>query len=161
MHQRQVEPWKVTLVDTGDDANTGGRLKAVKIYLKDEEPFCFTYGDGVADIDIGALLDFHTSARPPATVTAVQPPGRFGALEHRRRRACADSREKPAGDGGWINGGFFVAVPQVLDYIDGPDRPAGRPTPLVAASRADGKLMAYRHEGFWQPMDTLARQAHA
>lgn len=152
VHQRLVEPWKVTLVDTGEDSNTGGRLLAVKNHIKDEETFCFTYGDGLADIDVGALLDFHKGHGRPATVTAVQPPGRYGGLSI-KNDAVREFVEKPAGDGGWINGGFFVLSPQVLDYID------GRQTSWEASSlsriAADDKLMAYKHAGFWQPMDTL------
>jgi glucose-1-phosphate cytidylyltransferase len=152
VHQRLVEPWKVTLVDTGEDSNTGGRLLAVKNHIKDEETFCFTYGDGLADIDVGALLDFHKNHGRPATVTAVQPPGRYGGLSI-ENGAVREFVEKPAGDGGWINGGFFVLSPQVLDYIDG-QQTSWEATSLSRIAAAD-KLMAYKHVGFWQPMDTL------
>jgi glucose-1-phosphate cytidylyltransferase len=152
VHQRLVEPWKVTLVDTGEDSNTGGRLLAVKNHIKDEETFCFTYGDGLSDVDIGALLDFHKSHGRPATVTAVQPPGRYGGLSI-KNDAVREFVEKPAGDGGWINGGFFVLSPQVLDYID--DRQTSWEATSLSRIAADDKLMAYKHVGFWQPMDTL------
>jgi glucose-1-phosphate cytidylyltransferase len=152
VHQRLVEPWKVTLVDTGEDSNTGGRLLAVKNHIKDEEAFCFTYGDGLADVDIGALLDFHKGHGRPATVTAVQPPGRYGGLSI-ENGAVREFVEKPAGDGGWINGGFFVLSPQVLDYVD--DSYTSWEATSLTRIAAHDKLMAYKHSGFWQPMDTL------
>jgi glucose-1-phosphate cytidylyltransferase len=152
VHQRLVEPWKVTLVDTGEDSNTGGRLLAVKNHIKDEEAFCFTYGDGLADVDIGALLDFHRNHGRPATVTAVQPPGRYGGLSI-ENGAVREFVEKPAGDGGWINGGFFVLSPQVLDYVD--DSYTSWEATSLTRIAAHDKLMAYKHSGFWQPMDTL------
>lgn len=151
VHQRKAEPWKVTLVDTGDATMTGGRLKRVASYLGNED-FCFTYGDGVADVDISALVRFHRAGRTLATVTAVQPPGRFGALdmdgEHVR-----SFLEKPQGDGGWINGGFFVLSPQVMNYIED-DQVVWERQPLQHLA-AEGQLRAYLHHGFWQPMDTL------
>ena len=152
IHRNAAEPWRVTLVDTGAEAMTGGRLKAIRSYLDPEEPFCFTYGDGVADIDIGALLAFHRGHGKLATLTAVAPPGRFGAMEF-DGPLVTHFREKPDGDGNRINGGFFVASPQVLDLIDGPDTVWERePLELLAIQ---GQLAAYHHTGFWQPMDTL------
>ncbi len=152
VHQKNAEPWRVTLVDTGDESMTGGRLKRVAAYVKDEEAFCFTYGDGVSDVDISGLIAFHKKHGKLATVTAVQPPGRYGALdmdEHRVRGFI----EKPKGDGGWINGGFFVLNPSCLDLIDGDTTPwEARPLDQLAGR---GQLMAYEHAGFWQPMDTL------
>lgn len=157
VHQRWSEPWRITLVDTGATTMTGGRLKAIRPYLTEGEPFCFTYGDGVASIDIGALIAFHKSHGLKATITAVAPPGRFGALEFDGDRVTS-FREKPAGDGGLINGGFFVADPSVLDLVDGPDTIwEQKPLERLAAS---GELAAYRHSGFWQPMDTLRDKIH-
>lgn len=152
VHQARSEPWRITLVETGADTMTGGRLAAIRPYLDPAEPFCFTYGDGVADIDVGALVRFHKEHGGRATITSVTPPGRFGSLEFVDARVTA-FREKPAGDGGQINGGFFVADPSVLDLIDGPDTvwEAG-PLELLAAR---GELMGFRHDGFWHPMDTL------
>ena len=152
VHQNWSEPWRITLVDTGAETQTGGRLKAVANHLKPGEPFCFTYGDGVADIDIANLISFHRSHGKKATITAVTPPGRFGAIEF-EGHMVRNFREKPAGDGGFINGGFFVAGPTVLDLIDGPDTIWER-SPLEKLA-IDGDLAAYRHTGFWQPMDTL------
>ena len=157
VHQRNAEPWKVTLVDTGEDTLTGGRLKRVGNYLRDEEAFCFTYGDGVADLDIGELIAFHRGHGRLATVTAVQPAGRYGALE-RDGDAVRGFIEKPRGDGGWINGGFFVLSPRCLDYIDG-DRSSWESTPLAEIAKAD-QLRAFEHAGFWQPMDTLRDKMH-
>lgn len=151
VHQRYVEPWRVTLVNTGDDTLTGGRLRRVREHLGDE-PFCFTYGDGVADIDVSALVEFHKSHGKPATVTAIQPPGRYGALDMDGDRVGA-FREKPAGDGSWINGGFFILNPSVIDYIDG-DQSSWEGGPLMQLAD-ESKLMAFRHRGFWQAMDTL------
>jgi glucose-1-phosphate cytidylyltransferase len=150
-HQGEAEPWKVTLVDTGERTETGGRLKRVLPYVGDED-FCFTYGDGVTDLDISALVEFHRSQDTLATVTAVQPPGRFGALETEDGRVRAFT-EKPHGDGAWINGGFFVLSPRVGDYIEG-DHTVWERGPLERLA-ADGQLSAYRYEGFWQMMDTL------
>jgi glucose-1-phosphate cytidylyltransferase len=151
VHQRHVEPWRVTLVHTGDTAQTGGRLKRVSPYIA-EDDFCMTYGDGVGDIDIGRLVDFHRRHGRLATVTATQPPGRFGVVDLEGDRVT-QLREKPLGDGGWINGGFFVLSPKVLDLIDG-DETAWESGPLQQLA-IRGDLMAYRHPGFWQPMDTL------
>jgi glucose-1-phosphate cytidylyltransferase len=152
VHQNSSEPWRITLIDTGPDTMTGGRLKAIRRYLDENEPFCFTYGDGVAAIDIGALIDFHKGHGRRATITAVAPPGRFGALEF-DGDLVTRFREKPDGDGGRINGGFFVAAPSVLDLVDGPDMLWER-EPLEKLAR-DGELVAYRHDGFWAAMDTL------
>jgi glucose-1-phosphate cytidylyltransferase len=151
VHQNTAEPWKVTLVDTGDETMTGGRLKRVKQYVEDGD-FCFTYGDGLGNVDVGRLIDFHKQQKRLATVTAVQPPGRFGALNLAREQV-AGFEEKPLGDGSWINGGFFVLNPKVLDTIDGDDTHWER-KPLERLA-AEGQLAAYRHNGFWQPMDTL------
>lgn len=153
VHNKRAEPWRITLVDTGDDTMTGGRLRRVREYL-DDETFCFTYGDGVGDIDIGRLISFHRDEKVLATMTAVKPPGRFGAisLEPGQRRIDA-FREKPRGDGTFINGGFFVLEPGAIDYIAGDDTTWER-QPLEALARS-GNLAAYAHEGFWQPMDTL------
>lgn len=152
VHQQKAEPWRVTLVDTGENTLTGGRLKRVAEYLKDEEAFCFTYGDGVADINITELLAFHKAHGKSATVTAVQPPGRYGALQMDHGRVTGFS-EKPRGDGGLINGGFFVLSPKVLAVIDG-DQTPWESTPLERLT-AEGQLVAFEHHGFWQPMDTL------
>lgn len=151
-HRAEVEPWSVTLVETGDETQTGGRLARVRSYLDPDEPFCMTYGDGVADIDVRAQLAFHAAHGRLATVTAVTPPGRFGALV-REGTAVTEFVEKPAGDGGLINGGFFVLHPRVLNRIDG-DETLFEQGPLRGLAR-DGELMAYEHHGFWQPMDTL------
>ena len=151
VHARKAEPWKVTLVDTGDSTQTGGRLKRVANYLGGES-FCFTYGDGVADLDITALIAHHRREARWATLTAVQPPGRFGSLAFERGRVLA-FEEKPQGDGSWINGGFFVLEPEVLSTIEGDDSVWERDClPVIAAT---GQLNAYQHQGFWQPMDTL------
>jgi glucose-1-phosphate cytidylyltransferase len=152
VHQRHAEPWRVTLVDTGEDTLTGGRLKRVRDYVKDEEAFCFTYGDGVSDVDIGASIRFHQKHGRLATVTAVQPPGRYGALKLDGDQV-AGFTEKPRGDGGLINGGFFVLSPACLDRISG-DQVSWEGEPLGSLAR-DGQLMAFEHDGFWQPMDTL------
>lgn len=151
VHNNQAEPWKVTVVDTGADTMTGGRLKRVAAYLGDED-FCFTYGDGVGDVDIDALVAFHKSHGKLATVTAVQPPGRFGSLDIDGDRIIK-FQEKPAGDGGWINGGFFVLSPDVLKYVDGDDTVWEEET--LPGLVDTGELMAYRHHGFWHAMDTL------
>jgi len=152
VHQRYADPWRVTLVDTGEDTRTGGRLKRVADFVKDEDAFCFTYGDGVADIDIGALVAFHRSHGKLATVTAVQPPGRYGALDLDGKMVRGFA-EKPIGDGGWINGGFFVLHPKVIDYIAG-DSTGWEIEPLARLA-IGGELCAFEHRGFWQPMDTL------
>jgi glucose-1-phosphate cytidylyltransferase len=152
VHERHAEPWRVTLVDTGDDTQTGGRLKRVAGYIRDEDAFCFTYGDGLGDVDISGSLDFHRRHGRHATVTTVVPPGRYGAIERDGDRVKRFI-EKPPGDGGSINGGFFVLSPAVLDYIDG-DHIAFETEPLTRLA-ADEQLMAFSHTGFWQPMDTL------
>lgn len=157
VHQQNAEPWKVTLVDTGDNSMTGGRLKRVAEYVQDEEAFCFTYGDGVADIDIGASIRFHQEHGKWATVTAVQPPGRYGAIK-RDGDAVVGFIEKPRGDGGLINGGFFVLSPKVLDLIEG-DNTSWEGQPLTRLAEM-GQMMAYQHQGFWQPMDTLRDKTH-
>lgn len=151
IHHKFAEPWNVTLVDTGDSTNTGGRLKRVSRYI-DNGTFCFTYGDGVSDIPISKLIDYHKSSGRKATVTAIQPPGRYGALDI-DADAVRHFQEKPAGDGAWINGGFFVLEPGVLDYITGDDS-VWEQYPLQRLA-AEGQLSAYLHQGFWQPMDTL------
>ena len=152
VHQQNSEPWTVTLVDTGEDTQTGGRLKRVASYLKNEKAFCFTYGDGLANVDITKLIKFHESHGKLATVTAVQPPGRYGAL-NRENDLVTSFVEKPKGDGGWINGGFFVLSPKCIDYIDS-DNTAWEQKPLKDIA-LKGELMAYEHKDFWQPMDTL------
>ncbi len=152
VHQQNAEPWTVTLVDTGDDTLTGGRLKRVADYIKEEEAFCFTYGDGVSDVDISATIRFHQQHRKLATVTAVQPPGRYGALE-RSGDQVTGFVEKPRGDGGLINGGFFVLSPKCLDLIDG-DQSSWEGAPLTQLVKTN-QMMAFEHRGFWQPMDTL------
>ncbi len=151
VHQASAEPWRVTLVETGEDTMTGGRLKRVARYLGDED-FCFTYGDGVADVDIGALVAWHKAQGRQATLTAVQPPGRYGALVL-DGDAVERFEEKPRGDNAWINGGFFVLSPKVIDLIDG-DATHWERDPLERLTAA-GQLSAFRHRGFWQPMDTL------
>jgi len=157
VHQRNAEPWKVTLVDTGDDTLTGGRLKRVSNYVQGDAEFCFTYGDGVSDIDIGALIKFHRAHGKLATVTAVQPPGRYGALDRSGNRVTGFT-EKPRGDGGLINGGFFVLSPKCLDLIRD-DKATWEAEPLIKLAK-QGELMSYEHTGFWQAMDTLRDKTH-
>lgn len=153
VHKDGTEPWKVTLVETGEATMTGGRLKMVKNYI-DDETFCLTYGDGVGDIDIKKLITFHRKQETLATVTAVQSPGRFGAFTLREdQKKITNFREKPLGDGAWINGGFFVLEPGVFDYIAG-DKTTWEQEPMIKMAH-DGQLSAYRHTGFWMPMDTL------
>ena len=152
VHQTRNEPWRVTLVETGPETMTGGRIAAIRSYLDPEEPFCLTYGDGVADIDIAQLVQFHQSHGRRATITSVTPPGRFGSLQFEGNQVTAFI-EKPAGDGGQINGGFFVADPSVLDLIEGPET-VWEKGPLETLA-AEGELVGYRHDGFWHPMDTL------
>ena len=152
VHQQKAEPWKVTLIDTGEITQTGGRLKRVADYIKNEESFCFTYGDGVSNVDICESIKFHQSHGKLATVTAVSPPGRYGAIE-RDGDKVKGFIEKPRGDGGVINGGFFVLSPKVLDFIDG-DQTAWEGEPMSRISQI-GEMMAFEHKGFWQPMDTL------
>jgi glucose-1-phosphate cytidylyltransferase len=157
VHQRFAEPWRVTLVDTGEMTMTGGRMKRVANHLTKDEPFCFTYGDGVSDVDIGKLIAFHRSHGRLATMTAVQPPGRYGSIEINQGEVKRFI-EKPQGDGGWINGGFFVLTPEVLRYIAN-DQSSWEGEPLMRLA-ADGQVMAYQHRGFWQPMDTLRDRNH-
>lgn len=152
VHARKSEPWKVTLVDTGEETMTGGRIKRVAKYLEDEELFCLTYGDGLANVQIDKLINFHNSHGKLATVTAVQPPGRFGALS-RNGDAVSGFIEKPTGEGGWINGGFFVLSPMVIDYISG-DSTSWELEPMKKLAY-ENQLCAFEHTGFWQPMDTL------
>jgi glucose-1-phosphate cytidylyltransferase len=151
VHQNSSEPWTVTLVDTGADTQTGGRLRRVREHVGDGT-FCFTYGDGVSDVDIGRLLAFHKEQGTDATLTAIQPPGRFGAIDLQDDKIRAFT-EKPAGDGTWVNGGFFVLEPKVFDYLGGDDTVWER-EPLEHLAR-QGQLSAFQHTGFWQPMDTL------
>jgi glucose-1-phosphate cytidylyltransferase len=151
IHQKSVEPWKVTLVDTGEDSMTGGRLKRVKKFVKNET-FCFTYGDGLANINITKLINFHKEKKKIATVTAVQPPGRFGSLEIEGNNVV-NFKEKPSGDGNWINGGFFILEPKVLDYISD-DLTIWEKDPLEKLA-SERQLNVYKHKQFWQPIDTL------
>lgn len=157
VHERHAEPWRVTLIDTGDSSRTGGRLRRVRSHVENEENFCFTYGDGLGNVDISAAIAFHRKQGVSATVTAVTPPGRFGALEISGERVLA-FREKPGGDGGWINGGFFVLSPSVLALIDGDDC-MWEAEPIERLSQS-GQLAAWKHDGFWQPMDTLRDKNH-
>lgn len=152
VHNKRAEPWNVTLVDTGEHSMTGGRLRRVAEYVKDEESFCFTYGDGVGDIDIAGSIRFHKEHGKAATLTATYPPGRFGALDIQNKQVM-NFKEKPKGDGAMINGGFFVLTPKVLDYLTD-DSSIWEQEPLRGLAE-DGELMAYEHQGFWQPMDTL------
>lgn len=152
VHQKHAEPWRVTLVDTGEHSGTGGRLKRVASYLKDEKDFCFTYGDGLSDVDVRASIEFHRDHGLAATITAVTPPGRFGALELANARVLS-FQEKPPGDGGMINGGFFVLKREALDLI-ADDRTAWEAEPLNGMARR-GQLAAWQHRGFWHPVDTL------
>jgi glucose-1-phosphate cytidylyltransferase len=156
VHQRKAEPWRVTLIDTGQNTLTGGRLRRVRDYIGDES-FCFTYGDGVADLDISKLLAFHRSEGKLATLTAIQPPGRYGAVSIENSRVISFA-EKPAGDGVWVNGGFFVLEPKVIDYIAGDETP-WESAPLVRLAE-DNQLRGYEHGGFWQAMDTLRDKNH-
>lgn len=153
VHQNNAEPWRVTLVDTGDETMTGGRLKRVKRFIEGESEFCFTYGDGVGDIDLTSVLKVHRERRLLATVTATQMPGRFGSLDLNDQGKVVGFREKPHGDGGWINGGFFILNPKALEYVDG-DTTVWEDGPLQKLA-GDGQLAAYFHRGFWQPMDTV------
>lgn len=157
VHEDRSEPWTVTLVDTGDNSMTGGRLKRVLPYVKDEEAFCFTYGDGVADINITDLINFHKSHGKQATLTATFPPGRFGALNIENNQV-KKFEEKPRGDGALINGGYFVLSPKVIERITGDDT-IWEQEPLKSLAY-DGELMSFKHEGFWQPMDTLRDKMH-
>ena len=157
VHTNNAEPWKVTLVDTGEATMTGGRLRRVRDYVARDDCFCFTYGDGLGDVDIKATIELHRAQGRLATVTAVQPPGRFGALDHDGHHVTS-FLEKPAGDGGWINGGYFVLSPAVIDLIDG-DSVTWEREPMERLAR-EGQMMAYFHRGFWQPMDTLRDKNH-
>lgn len=157
VHARNAEPWKVTLVDTGDETMTGGRLKRVKRYLEGEEAFCFTYGDGVSDVNITESITFHKAHGKLATLTATQPPGRFGALILDGQKINS-FQEKPQGDGAWINGGYFVLSPKVIDYV-ADDSTTWEKQPLERLA-AEGQLDAFFHRGFWQPMDTLRDKVH-
>ena len=157
VHHKRAEPWKVTLVDTGDNSMTGGRLKRVAKYLQDEEAFCFTYGDGVGDMNIAETIKFHKKNGKLATLTSTYPPGRFGALDITGGMVL-NFKEKPKGDGAMINGGFFVLSPKVIDYIEG-DATTWEQYPLNQLAE-EGELMAYEHHGFWQPMDTLRDKIH-
>jgi len=152
VHRNPTEPWRVTLVDTGDGTMTGGRIKRVQDYIG-EETFCMTYGDGVSDVDISSAIQFHREQKTLATLTAVQPPGRFGTFALSEEAKITSFREKPRGDGAWINGGFFVLEPGVMGYIEG-DATIWERAPLQNLAK-DGQLAAYKHYGFWHPMDTL------
>jgi len=152
VHRQNAEPWRVTLVDTGESTNTGGRLRRVAAYVSDA-PFCFTYGDGLADVDITALVAFHGRHGRQATLTAVQPPGRYGSLDVETSGRVSRFMEKPRGDGGWINGGFFVLEPSVLQRIGGDD--SSWEADCLRRLSDEGEVMAYHHRGFWQAMDTL------
>lgn len=152
VHNKRAEPWNVTLVDTGELSMTGGRLRRVAEYVRNEDAFCFTYGDGVGDIDIAATVRFHKEHGKAATLTATYPPGRFGALDIQNKKVMS-FKEKPKGDGAMINGGFFVLTPDVLKYLND-DATVWEQEPLMGLAQ-DGQLMAYEHHGFWQPMDTL------
>ena len=157
VHQRKAEPWRVTLIDTGEDTMTGGRLRRVAPYVKDEELFCFTYGDGVADLNITELIAFHKAQKVMATLTATFPPGRFGALDMQGDKVRS-FQEKPKGDGAMINGGFFVLSPSVIDYV-ADDTSVWEREPLERLA-CEGQLAAFKHGGFWQPMDTLRDKTH-
>lgn len=157
VHHKRVEPWNVTLVDTGEHSMTGGRLKRIAEYVKNEESFCFTYGDGVGDINIRESIDFHQRHGKLATLTATYPPGRFGALDIQNKQVLS-FKEKPKGDGAMINGGFFVLSPKVIDLIEN-DKTIWEQEPLMKLAE-QGELMAYEHTGFWQPMDTLRDKIH-
>lgn len=156
VHEQHSEPWRVTLVDTGEDTMTGGRLRRVREYLGDDD-FCFTYGDGVSDIDVSALVRFHRQQGRLATLTAVQPPGRFGVINH-DGNVVNSFQEKPQGDGSWISGGFFVLSPKVIEYIES-DEVAWERQPMETLAQ-EKRVSAYFHSGFWQPMDTLRDKLH-
>ena len=155
VHSKKAEPWEITLIDTGETTMTGGRLKRVRNYVGNDT-FCFTYGDGVADVDITGLIAHHKYHGRMATVTAVQPPGRYGALQFAEDNAVSGFQEKPQGDGAWVNGGFFVLEPEVIDLIES-DATQWEEEPIKQLAK-NGQLTAYRHNGFWQPMDTLRDQ---
>jgi glucose-1-phosphate cytidylyltransferase len=153
VHQNNTEPWKVTLVDTGENTMTGGRLKRIKEYVKNDKAFCLTYGDGLGDVDISALIKFHQNHGRQATLTATRPPGRYGALSFGAKDIVKKFQEKPDGDGSWINGGFFVLSPSVIELIKN-DQSTWEAEPLSTLAK-NNQLYAYKHDGFWQPMDTL------
>lgn len=153
VHQNNAEPWTVTLVDTGENTMTGGRLKRVRDYIKDDDAFCFTYGDGVSDVNISELIAFHRQQGRQATLTATRPPGRYGALKFGAKNSVDHFQEKPEGDGSWINGGFFVLHPDVIDRIK--DDQSSWEGEALSSLAGDGQLSAFKHAGFWQPMDTL------
>ena len=153
MHENECEPWRVTLVDTGAATMTGGRLKRILPHVQDDEMFCLTYGDGVSDVNIGSLIEFHRGHAKSVTLTATQPTGKFGALDIHGDGHIAEFTEKPKGDGRWVNGGFFVLSPKVVNYIAG-DETSWEREPLERLSR-EGEVFAFKHSGFWQPMDTL------
>ena len=153
VHHRYSEPWVVTLVDTGETTQTGGRLKRIKPYIENEESFCFTYGDGLSDINISSLIKFHKTHGKLATISAVMPLGRYGSLTIDADESVTDFIEKPRGDGAWINGGFFVLSPKCIDFIDS-DLSSWENEPILRIAN-QGQLKAFKHEGFWQPMDTL------
>jgi glucose-1-phosphate cytidylyltransferase len=157
VHQANSEPWKVTVVDTGEETSTGGRLKRIEEYVRNDELFCFTYGDGLSNVNITDLIDFHNTNKKLATVTAVQPPGRYGLLNI-KSNLVQSFIEKPQGDGGWINGGFFVLSPKCIKYIAN-DETSWESESLVQISQ-DGELAAYQHRGFWQSMDTLREKVY-
>jgi len=158
IHNSFSEDWKITLVDTGEQSMTGGRIKRIYDYVKDDENFCLTYGDGVSNVDIAKLIEFHKSHKKLATLTATQPPGRFGALHIDDQNSITEFQEKPDGDGSFINGGFFVLSPKVIKYIED-DKTLWEQEPLKNLAK-DNQLMAYKHTGFWQPMDTLRDKTH-
>ncbi len=158
VHQRKAENWRVTLVDTGEETMTGGRLKRVRPYLEGEREFCLTYGDGVSDVDVGKVIEFHRAQGVLATLTAARPPGRFGALDLDPLSRVRKFKEKPSGDGGMINGGFFVLSPDIFELLTG-DESIWEREPLETLA-VRGQLAAYRHDGFWQPMDTLRDKSH-
>ncbi len=158
VHQRYAEPWRVTLVDTGEETMTGGRLKRVASYVEKDDLFCMTYGDGVSNVDIRATLEFHRQHGKLATLVAARPPGRFGALDMSASGLVRQFKEKPSGDGGMINGGFFLLSPKVLELISG-DRIIWEREPMETLA-AQGDLVGFTHEGFWQPMDTLRDKTH-
>lgn len=158
VHERRAEPWRITLVDTGDSTMTGGRVLRVSDHLRDEEAFCLTYGDGVGDIDIAGSIAFHQAHRRDATMTITYPPARFGAVVMDSEGRVTSFQEKPVGDGGQINGGFFVLSPRVLDRIVD-DSTVWEEGPLTSLAK-DGELVAFEHDGFWQPMDTLRDKNH-
>jgi glucose-1-phosphate cytidylyltransferase len=153
MHENECEPWRVTLIDTGAATMTGGRLKRIMPHVQDEEMFCLTYGDGVSDVNIGSLIEYHRSHGKAVTLTATQPTGKFGALDIQGQGQIAEFTEKPKGDGRWVNGGFFVLSPKVANYIAG-DETSWEREPLEQLSH-EGEVFAFKHRGFWQPMDTL------